>query len=100
MVGLTEDRFNRWALNDMEFGEAVRAARYGFLSSREGNIAQAGNRGQWQADAHILARDPETKSIWGEQTGGRGGVAIQVVLNVDRTPVDSYQITTVTAREA
>lgn len=96
-AGMRRTAFEAWMMREPELDSAIRAARVGFLGTRENNIAQAGNRGQWQADAHILSRDPETRSQWGEQSGGRGGVNVQVVLNIDRTPLDAHHITVVSA---
>ena len=95
-VGITEPQLQNWFIRDEAFAAVCRAERAKFLSTREGNIARAGDRGQWQADAHILSRDPESRGNWGEPAANRGAVAIQVVLNVDR---DDYRVTTITPDE-
>lgn len=95
MHGIGDQQLRDWFDRDLVFWSTCKAARTKFMGSRESNIARAGDRGQWQADAHILARDPETRGQWGDSGHGKGGVAIQVVLNVDRSPVEAHSITVV-----
>ncbi len=68
-VGIGPDTLANWRNEDPEFAQLIQSARATHLVNQTGNIAKAGNRGQWQASARILEAAPETKEQWSQKVG-------------------------------
>ncbi len=82
-VGIGASTLTDWRKRDPEFDAILTAKRCAFLAKQTTNVALAGDRGDWKAAAHMLAKSPETKGDWGDGPGAGHGT-INVILNWNR----------------
>ena len=81
-VGMSPDALHDWFRADGEFKRAAEAAGAEFGAGLVERIAEAGKRGDWRADAHLLDRHPATRDEFGarpaEGAQGAGPILIQI----------------------
>lgn len=83
LAGVAEHSVINWRKADEAFDAACRQAAQVFAKRHIGNIARAGDIGDWRASAYLLERHPETKQDFGGTNTARlGAGGIQVILNV------------------
>ena len=81
-AGVSRDALHEWTGKDATFATMITEAERRFEARHVGNIVQAGDRGDWKASAHLLAKSPATRETWADDKSS--GVAISVVLNIPR----------------
>lgn len=81
-AGINRDTIADWQAKDPAFSAQLTEAERRFEARHVGNIVNAGDRGDWKASAHLLAKSPATRETWADDK--TAGVAIQVVLNIPR----------------
>ena len=81
-IGLSPDALRDWFRADAEFQRAAEAAGAAFGAGLVERIADAGRRGDWRADAHLLDRHPATRDEFGprpaQSAEGSGPIFIQI----------------------
>lgn len=81
-VGMSPDALHDWFRADVAFKQAADAAGADFGAGLVERIADAGKRGDWRADAHLLDRHPATRDEFGprlaEGVQGAGPILIQI----------------------
>ena len=81
-IGMSPDNLRDWLRDDEPFRLAADAAAAEFGSGLVERIADAGKRGDWRADAHLLDRHPATRDEFGprhaEGVQGPGPILIQI----------------------
>lgn len=82
-VGMSPDALHDWFRADAAFKRAAEAAGAEFGASLVERIAEAGRRGDWRADAHLLDRHPATRDEFGPRhaEGAQGGGRILIQIN-------------------
>jgi hypothetical protein len=80
-VGMHRDTLRAWRNDDPDIDAMVHAARKRSIARKIERIDEAGERGDWKADAWHLERAPETRAEFGgSKTHDVGGIT--VILNV------------------
>lgn len=82
-IGMSPDNLRDWLRDDEQFRLAADAAAAEFGSGLVERIADAGKRGDWRADAHLLDRHPATRDEFGPRhaEGAQGGGPILIQIN-------------------
>lgn len=80
-AGIHPNTLKNWRDDDVEFGEAVQAARAAFLARKIQQIDEAGER-DWKAASYLVERASETRDEY-SQSKSDGGLTI--VLQIDRS---------------
>lgn len=75
-LGMNPKTYENWRREDKDFKAAIEAARQSFLTKQAGNIAKAGDEGEWRASAHVLEHmDPEN---WGKKVTVRHEIVLEL----------------------
>ena len=79
-AGIHVDTLKRWIDRDEEFKCAIDIAESAGPARQASRINQAGERGDWRADAWLLKHSPRTRDEWAEASSGTNGVTVNLQL--------------------
>lgn len=82
-VGMSPDALHDWFRADDAFREAAEAAGADFGAGLVERIAEAGKRGDWRADAHLLERHPATRDDFAARPAIGIGEGAQVLIQIN-----------------
>ena len=95
-AGISDDTLRRWAERDPVFAAQIEQAQTQWQARTVKDWA-AWTEKDWRAGQALLQAHPDSRAEWGQGTG-KGGVGVQVVLNIgDPKPVDESQVLTIAA---
>lgn len=94
IVGVSDDCLRGWIAEDADFAALVEAARHEAVAKRVVRLDQAGERGDWRADAWFLERAPLSRGEFVVQSD-KTPVDIQFILNVPRDTDDKTEENTI-----
>ena len=77
-AGIHVDTLKRWIVRDEEFKCAIDIAEAAGPARQASRINQAGERGDWRADAWLLKHSPRTRDEWAEASSGTNGVTVNL----------------------
>jgi len=87
--GIGASTLSVWISEDQDFAEQVRLAKGEALTERVQGIVSAGRRGDWRADAHYLAKHPDSRGEWGDHASS--GPTLAVTFAFGRSPEPPMQ---------
>lgn len=85
-AGITDETFREWKKDDPTVNPLVQQARQDFISRQYGNIAAAGDRGDWKASQALLQSAPETRKDWANGSSGGSGITVNISISGEDTP--------------
>lgn len=84
-AGIDETTLANWKRDDSELSALIEQAKATFRRKTFEQIGKAGERGDWKATAFLGERSVHTRDdLKAPEAVGKGGVNIQVVLNIPR----------------
>jgi len=84
-AGVSDQTILNWKKDDPEFLALVEGAKAKFRRDNLTDIHDARKRGDWKAGAYLVERSAHTRDDFKPpESAGKGGVNIQVVLNIPR----------------